>query len=258
MRRVLQFGVLFIFVVVQLPAAEIANLRNGFNIRHEHHESLGEITRLYLDNETAGGFVDVATSQIASFEPAPPESNLPVSKISATQDLNAIISNASSRSQIDADFIASVIHAESANNPRAVSRKGAQGLMQLMPETAKNLGVTNSLDPAENVDGGVRFLRELLLRYNGDAAKALAAYNAGPKRVQQYNGVPPFRETRAYIARIISDYNRLKLAQRRQQSKPVSARAANSENKLEPSWSGLKPILLELISKPAPAEPTSP
>ena len=233
MHKALQFGLLSILAVMQLPAAEIANLRNGFNIRHERHESLGEITRLYLDNERTGSFVDVATSQIASFEPAPSEPNLPNSQVSATQTLNAIISNASSRSQIDADFIASVIHAESANNPRAVSHKGAQGLMQLMPETAKNLGVRNSFDPAENVDGGVRFLRELLLRYNGDAAKALAAYNAGPRRVQQYNGVPPFRETHAYIARVINDYNRLKLAQRRQQSNPASAKAADSESTVE-------------------------
>jgi soluble lytic murein transglycosylase-like protein len=234
MHRALQFGVLFILAVTQLPAAEIANLRNGFNILHEHHESLGEITRLYLDNETAGGsFLDVATSDITSFEPAPSEPNLPVSQSSRTQDLNAIIRNASARSRIDPDFIASVIYAESGNNPRAISRKGAQGLMQLMPETAKNLGVTNSFDPAENVDGGVRFLEELLDRYNDDAARALAAYNAGPARVEQYHGVPPFPETRSYIARVISNYNRLKSAQRRQQSKPVSAKAANSENKIQ-------------------------
>ena len=222
MHRALQFGLLSILAVTQLSAAEIANLRNGFNVLHEHHESLGEITRLYLDNETAGGsFIDVATSEIASFEPAPSEPNRPTSQISAPQGLNAIIRNASSRSRIDPDFIASVIYAESGNNPRAISRKGAQGLMQLMPETAKNLGVTNSFDPAENVDAGVRFLEELLHRYNDDAAKALAAYNAGPARVQQYNGVPPFRETRSYIARVIGNYNRLKSTQLRQQSKPV-------------------------------------
>ena len=158
-------------------------------------------------------YVDVATSQIESFEPAPLEPKQAGSQLSAVQDLHGIISSASSRSQIDADFIASVIRAESANNPRAVSPKGAQGLMQLMPQTASTLGVKNSFDPAENVDGGVRYLRELLLRYNGDAAKALAAYNAGPQRVQQYNGVPPYRETHAYVARVITDYNRKKLAQ---------------------------------------------
>jgi hypothetical protein len=232
MNKTFQFGWLLILAVTQLPAAEMANLRNGFSIRHEHHESLGNITRLYFDSQTARGFVDIATSQIAGFEPAPPEPDLSIGQISATQDLNAIISTASSHSQIDADFIASVIHAESANNPLAVSRKGARGLMQLMPETAQNLGVKNSFDPAENVEAGARFLRELLLRYNGDVAKALAAYNAGPQRVERYNGVPPFRETHAYIKRVIRDYNRLKLDQRRQPSDPASVKA-NSEDKTQ-------------------------
>ncbi len=136
----------------------------------------------------------------------------------SSQDLQAIVSAASNQHQVDADFIASVIHAESGNNPRAVSRKGAQGLMQLMPGTASKLGVKNSFDPAENVDGGVRYLRDLLLLYNNDMAKALAAYNAGPGRVQQYKGVPPYRETHAYVARVIKDYNRKKLAERKGKS----------------------------------------
>ena len=127
---------------------------------------------------------------------------------------------------MDADFIASVIRAESGNNPHAISRKGAQGLMQLMPGTASKLGVKNSFDPAENVDGGVRYLRELLLLYNNDMVKALAAYNAGPQRVQQYKGVPPYHETHAYVARVINDYNRKKLAQRKHQQKPPTQSAA--------------------------------
>ena len=117
---------------------------------------------------------------------------------------------------MDADFIASVIHAESGNNPHAVSPKGAQGLMQLMPGTASWLGVKDSFDPEQNVDGGVRYLRGLLLLYNNDMVKALAAYNAGPQRVQQYKGVPPYSETQAYVARVIKDYNRKKLAERKQ------------------------------------------
>jgi Transglycosylase SLT domain len=232
MHKVLQFGLLFILAVMQLPAAEIANLRNGFNIRHERHESLGKITRLYIDNETGGSFVDVATSQIDSFESAPPEPDQAGPQTSTSRNLGTIIGDASSRSRIDADFIASVIHAESANNPRAVSRAGAQGLMQLMPETARNLGVKDSFDPVDNVDGGVRFLRELLLRYHGDAAKALAAYNAGPHRVEQYKGVPPYRETQAYVARVISDYNRRKLAQRQPPSK-LTAEASGPASKLD-------------------------
>ena len=247
MKKTLQFGWLLLLAVIQLPAAEIANLRNGFTVLHERHESFGEITRLYLDNEAPGSYVDLATSQIASFEPAPPEPRSTNRKVSATADLGAIIRNASSSSQIDADFIASVIQVESANNPRAVSRKGAQGLMQLMPQTAKNLGVGNSFDPAENVDGGVRFLRALLLRYNGDAAKVLAAYNAGPKRVQQFKGVPPYRETHAYIARVISQYNRLKGGRRLEQPEPTSAELSAPEGKAES-------VIAKVPARPAGAE----
>lgn len=205
----------------QLHAAEIANLRNGFSIRHEHHEVVGDTTRLYMSAEASSGYVDVPTAQIESFEPAPPEpESASTSQAQSPMDLNSIVNAASTRSQVDADFIASVIRAESGNNPRAVSRKGAQGLMQLMPGTASKLGVKNSFDPTENVDGGVRYLRELLLLYNNDMVKALAAYNAGPQRVQQYKGVPPYHETHAYVTRVINDYNHKKLAQRKHQQKP--------------------------------------
>ena len=232
MRRVLQFGFLLVLAATQLPAAEIANLRNGFTILHEHHEALGEATRLYLGSDASSSYIDVAASQIESFEPAPPEPKLSGPQMSPSQDLSRIIQSASARSQIDADFIASVIRAESANT-LAVSPKGAQGLMQLMPGTANTLGVKNSFDPAENVDGGVRYLRELLLKYNGDAAKALAAYNAGPQRVQQYNGVPPYLETHAYVARVISDYIRKKLAEHKQQPKAAAARGSEPAGKVK-------------------------
>ncbi len=221
-------------LALPLHAAEFANLRNGFSLRHEHHETNGETTRLYMSADPAGGYVDVPTAEIESFEPAPPEPKEAAAPAS-TKDLKAIVAAASSQHQIDADLIASVIAAESANNPHAVSRKGAQGLMQLMPGTASKLGVKDSFDPADNVDGGVRYLRELLLLYNGDIPKTLAAYNAGPQRVQQYNGVPPYRETHAYVVRIIKDFNRKKLAERKQQAqqqksnRSVDATVAKSE-----------------------------
>jgi soluble lytic murein transglycosylase-like protein len=222
-----------LLLVPQLPAAELANLRNGFSLRHEHHEVVGTTTRLYMSADPAGGFVDVPTADIESFEPAPPEpqdQDLAAAAASAkSPDIKAIVSAASSLHQIDADFIASVIRAESANNPHAISPKGAQGLMQLMPGTASKLGVKNSFDAAENVDGGVRYLRELLLLYHDDMAKALAAYNAGPQRVQQYKGVPPYRETHAYVARIIKDYNRKKLAERKQAQVKAKAHPPQSE-----------------------------
>jgi len=216
-------GTCFLFfalvLALQLHAAELANLRNGFSLRHEHHEVFGEKTRLYMTADPAGGYVDVPTAEIESFEPAPPDPQDVASQPTKSQDLKSIVSAASEQHQVDADFIASVIKAESANNPRAVSPKGAQGLMQLMPGTASQLGVKNSFDPADNVDGGVRYLRGLLMLYNNDMVKALAAYNAGPQRVQQYKGVPPYRETHAYVARVIKDYNRKKQAERKQQSK---------------------------------------
>ena len=216
---------LLALLAVPLHAAEVANLRNGFSLRHEHHEIIGDTTRLYMSDDAASGYVDVPTAEIQSFEPAPPEPQPASAPAAGNTDLQAIITAASNQHQIDADFIASVIAAESANNARAVSPKGAQGLMQLMPGTASKLGVKDSFDPAANVDGGVRYLRELLLQYHGDMVKALAAYNAGPQRVQQYHGMPPYRETHAYVARIVKDYNRKKLAERKLQSQPASRRA---------------------------------
>ena len=230
MRRLLQLGLVGLAVALPLHAAELANLRNGFSIRHQRHETAGETTRLYVNAAPDSGYIDVPTVEIESFEPAPPDPQEAAAQARNPQDLNSIVNRASARNQVDADFIASVIRAESANNPRAVSPKGAQGLMQLMPQTASMLGVKNSFDPAENVDGGVRYLRELLLLYNNDMVKALAAYNAGPQRVQQYKGLPPYRETHAYVARVIKDYNRKKLARRKTQ--PQAARQESASKAL--------------------------
>ncbi len=238
MRKLLQLSLLGLLVASQMHAAELANLRNGFSIRHERHEVDGNTTRLYMSAEPSSGYVDVPTAEIESFEPAPPEAQADASPGQKPADLNAIVNAASTRSQVDADFIASVIRAESGNNPLAVSRKGAQGLMQLMPGTASKLGVRNTFDPAENVDGGVRYLRELLLLYNNDMVKALAAYNAGPQRVQQYKGVPPYRETHAYVAKVINDYNRKKLAQRKHQPKTPVRGAATGRPEIAQSAAG--------------------
>ena len=182
-----------------------------------------------MSTDPAGGYVDVPTDQIEGYEPAPPDPQDAAAPQPKTMDLKAIVAEVSAQNKLDADFIASVIAAESANNPHAVSPKGAQGLMQLMPGTASKLGVKDSFDPAENVDGGVRYLRQLLEQYHFDVAKALAAYNAGPGRVQQYNGVPPYRETHAYVARIIKDYNRKKLAEQKAQAQQRRAQAAKSK-----------------------------
>jgi hypothetical protein len=198
-------------------AADFAVLHNGFSIRHEQREIIGSVTRLYLSSDRTG-YVDVPTAEIDRFEP---DLSLPTTDDS--QNLAGVIDAISGRHHLDPDLVNSVIHAESGFNPRAVSRKGAQGLMQLMPQTASQLGVSNTFDPGENVEGGTKYLRELLERYNFDLIKALAAYNAGPQRVEQYHGVPPYYETQAYVARIVRDFNRKKLAERKATSHKSSS-----------------------------------
>ena len=113
---------------------------------------------------------------------------------------------------IYADLLASVMKAESNGNARAVSRAGAEGLMQLMPATASQLGVHNSFAPEQNISGGTAYLDALLTRYHDDIKLAVAAYNAGPAAVDRYHGIPPYAETRAYVARVIREFNRRKLA----------------------------------------------
>ena len=238
MRKFLQLGALGLAIALPLHAAELANLRNGFSIRHERHETVGATTRLYMHAALDSGYIDVPTTEIESFETAPPDPQEAATQTPKPQDLASIVSSASARNQVDADFIASVIRAESANNPRAVSRKGAQGLMQLMPQTANRLGVKDTFDPAENVDGGVRYLRELLLLYDNDMIKTLAAYNAGPQRVQQYKGLPPYRETHAYVASVIRDYNRKKLAKRKSRPQAAGRHESSAEDVIARSPSG--------------------
>jgi len=202
-------------------AADSTVLRNGFSIRHQRREIIGTITRLFVDGDSS--FVDIPTIEIDHFEAVPEEAPLHLMPEASDKlvnhpralnkvDLNELVKTASGTYRLDPDLVNSVIRAESGFNVRAVSPKGAQGLMQLMPQTSSQLGVQNAFDPQSNVEGGTRYLRELLERYNFDLIKALAAYNAGPQRVEQYGGVPPYYETKAYIARIVRDFNKKKLA----------------------------------------------
>jgi hypothetical protein len=203
-------------------ASESAVLRNGFEIRHERRQVIGDVTRLFVNGD-GSSFVDVPTLEIDHFEEVASEvtsTKASSNNIKQPSDLNELVNAASGMYKLDPDLVTSVIRAESGFNVRAVSPKGAQGLMQLMPQTASQLGVQNAFDPQANVEAGSRYLRELLERYDFDLIKALAAYNAGPQRVEQYGGVPPYYETKAYVARIVRDFNRKKLAQK---SPPAAA-----------------------------------
>jgi hypothetical protein len=220
-------GMMLAFSLCALPclAGEIAVLKNGFSIKHERREVVGDTTRLYV---TADGssFVDVPTAEIEHYEAAPVEASVgsrrPASANTASvhefpvhpqTDLNSVVNEASGRYRLDPDLVNSVIKAESGFKVHAVSPKGAQGLMQLMPGTASQLGVGNSFDPQANVEGGTKYLRALMEKYNFDMVRALAAYNAGPQRVEQFGGVPPYYETKAYVARVVKDFNKKKMAE---------------------------------------------
>jgi hypothetical protein len=121
-----------------------------------------------------------------------------------SQDYNGYVKQAAAKYEIEPDLIHAVIKTESNGNHRAVSKKGAMGLMQLMPSTAYDMNVVNPFNPEENIEGGTKYLKQLLEKFNGDLTLALAAYNAGPKTVEKYGNVPPISETRQYVKKIIS------------------------------------------------------
>jgi soluble lytic murein transglycosylase-like protein len=215
-------------IAVAAHAAEYVTLRNGFNVVCDHQVSLGSKVRLYMD-ATGANFMEVSAADILSSEavtlpkPAPAsvaaaarvagsknpgskKSTQPI-KLSEAQ-IKPMLTTAGATYDLDADLLASVVRQESGGNSRAISRAGAEGLMQLMPKTASDLGVSNTFAPDQNIDGGTAYLDFLLKRYHDNLPLALAAYNAGPAAVDRWHGIPPYRETRAYVARVIHEYNR--------------------------------------------------
>jgi soluble lytic murein transglycosylase-like protein len=185
--------------------AEYVVLRSGQRLTVTGYQLLGDKYRLQM----AGGSVEIAADDVVAIEPEDVFTPLPAAV--APQPLyRDLVETAAKRYNVDADLITSVIAVESNFDPKAVSRKNARGLMQLLPETAARLGVQNIDDPQENIDAGTRYLRELLQKYNNDLVLTLAAYNAGPERVQQYGHVPPFAETISYVRRVKRGYEKSK------------------------------------------------
>jgi hypothetical protein len=240
-------GLMALFGTGCLPmvAAERVTLANGFTVDCLRHEAEGDRTRLVLAEPTGAGeaaYMDVAGTAIASIaltaEPvtssgpkdgakghgaklAGPASAVALAGLAAANgegrtmtadEMHPLLTKAGVAHRIDEDLLASVVRAESGGQTHAVSRTGARGLMQLMPGTANSMGVADAFEPGQNVDGGAAYLDRLLIRYHDDIALALAAYNAGPGAVDKWHGVPPYRETRAYVARVIREFNRRKLA----------------------------------------------
>jgi soluble lytic murein transglycosylase-like protein len=231
----------------QALAAEHITLRNGAEFDCIRREPAGDRIRLYLVSTTraaasdsdseAANYIEVSASSVLRVEivpdPPPPieagaphlDSEMwvqkPAPSISAAQptpaEIHQLLAHAGTLHNIDTDLLASVVQAESNGNALAVSRAGARGLMQLMPATASTLGVHDSFVPEQNIGGGTAYLDWLLTRYDPnndtDGLKlAVAAYNAGPAAVDRYHGIPPYPETRAYVARVIREFNRRKRA----------------------------------------------
>ena len=212
--------------------AERITLANGFDLVCNHHQIVDGKVRVYLkasepdyfelNREDVTGYETVpdppadinAGDTAASHPPASANSQKAETKLTAS-DLHQLLSKAGTERNVDEDLLASVVKAESGGYVRATSRAGAQGLMQLMPGTAHDLGVADSFAPDQNVRGGAAYLDWLLTRYHDNLVLALAAYNAGPEAVDRYHGIPPYHETRVYVARVVHEFNRLVTARER-------------------------------------------
>ena len=205
--RLKRAALLLSFAVLAAPSlrAEYVVLRSGQRLRVTGYQLLGDKYRLQI----AGGSVEVAAEDVVAIEPEDVFTPVPAKPI-LMPPFRELVEAAAARYSVDADLITSVIAVESNFDPKALSRKNARGLMQLLPETAARLGVQNIYDPQENIDAGTRYLRELLQKYNNDLVLTLAAYNAGPERVQQYGRVPPFPETLSYVRRVKRTYDKSK------------------------------------------------
>jgi len=192
-------------VIAPALRAEYFVLRSGQRLDVTGYQLLGGTYRLQL----RGGTVEVPAEQVVAIEPEEIFTPAPAMDVSK-EPFGDLITAAARRYSVDADLITSVIAAESNFDPKAISRRNARGLMQLLPVTAATLGVKNIFDPQENIDAGTRYLRDLLQVYKNDLGLTLAAYNAGPDRVQRYGRVPPFAETISYVRRVKQTYEQRK------------------------------------------------
>jgi soluble lytic murein transglycosylase-like protein len=189
-------------------------LSNGFAMDCDHHSLVDGRMRLYLSaGETS--YIVLKPEEVRGVEvvadplPMPTHADQQATGAAlSTADLHEMLAEAGQAHNLDVDLLASLVKAESNGNAHAVSHAGARGLMQLMPSTAGDLGVQNSFEPEANVRGGSAYLDSLLTKYHENLALALAAYNAGPAAVDKYHGIPPYHETRLYVARVIHEFNR--------------------------------------------------
>jgi soluble lytic murein transglycosylase-like protein len=224
------FGLIWLGLAMVLAcpfadAMEHVTLKNGFELDCVRRETVGNKVRLYLariGSPVVGeaNYLEVAADSVVRVETVA-DVQVPVAAVEmpspaaimaapTKEEMHEMLAHAGAAHHIDEDLLASVVRAESGGHVTAVSRTGAKGLMQLMPGTASAMGVDDAFKPEQNIAGGTAYLDALLTRYHDNVALALAAYNAGPGAVDKYRGVPPYRETREYVARVIREFNRRK------------------------------------------------
>jgi soluble lytic murein transglycosylase-like protein len=206
--RQLLLVVLGIALAAPLARADIALLANGMTLKIDSHRAEDATVFLTLHG---GGEIGTSAEQVAGFVPDEIVEELAQAveeqrTSGAPVDVPSLAREIARKHGVDPALVLAVVAVESGFQPAAVSSKGAQGLMQLMPGTARELGVANAFDPAENLDGGVRYLRKLVDLYAGDLKLALAAYNAGAGAVKAHRGIPPYSETRAYVQKVLKRY----------------------------------------------------
>jgi len=219
--RVISYGMkciscLLALTVAAFPAfgGEYVVFSSGLKLRADRHEQSGDLIRLFY----SGGVTEIPATLVSGFEeeevvtpapiaPVPPPVIKPETAAPVASGPREMVRDAARRSGLPPEFVESVAQVESGFRPGTVSPKGALGVMQLMPATARTLGA-DPYDTAQNIDAGTRLLRELLLKYDGDVIKALAAYNAGEGAVDKYQGMPPYNETRWYVKKVIDAYQK--------------------------------------------------
>ena len=221
--------ILFVLVLAAFAAGARADyfvLRSGARLNVTAYQLVGERYRIQIN----GGSAEIAAADVIAIEPE--EIFIPAPRMPLMQaPYGDMIQSAAKKYSVDADLVFSVIAAESNFNPRAISRRGARGLMQLLPATGTRFGVKDIFDPAQNIDAGTQYLRDLMARYQGDLVLTLAAYNAGPGAVQHYGRVPPYNETISYVRAIRKTY-----AQRKSKNNPKTE--AKAEPKAVPTMGG--------------------
>ncbi len=222
LRRVISYRMkcalsLLAMTLAAYPAfgGEYVVFSSGLKLRADRHEQSGSVIRLFYN----GGITEVPENLVSGFEEEEVVTPEPVAVVNepivAPPETPALLSHdpkemvraAARRSGLPPEFVESVAQVESGFRPDAISPKGALGVMQLMPGTAKTLGA-DPHDTAQNIDAGTRLLRDLLVKYDGDVVKALAAYNAGEAAVDKYQGMPPYNETRWYVKKVIDAYQK--------------------------------------------------